>query len=483
MTVKRWMLGKVNAADKRGDRSRAPAGTAAGVAAAGDAHEPSLSSFGGRLASLAQEAEHLGPYASLIAAIREELEQFATSQLRLHLAIAERDRYVLASIEVECEGSEEERDLMRRFIREFRPEQVKSYLAREVIAGLRNASAIDLSQFAGLNVETEHTGSSDDDNYGELLAELESGMPRSTARPYRVTLVGRWSEIDSTVRAVDAKSSRSTSPRTPLATRPVALDIEDGRGARKFELASVVPGRRYSIGKGEDCDIVVDGVYASRRHCEIWSDRGTWWVADAGSTNGIRVESAAGVIAREPSDARGAVRKTGIELRPGTWLVLAAHVQGEPLQYPRLSLRAPEAAQEAKPAPQPQILSSTPVTPIAAPRPRQGAWTITARMASGAKSVDLHENALPFRVGRSRNQALVIDWAHAEVSGRHFEIVAVDDSGASVVVHSDSGVAVDGEFHGAGAEFRWLPGQTLRLGRDGAAAACELTLSRGTPRT
>src|SRR3954452_19520849 len=117
MTVKRWMLRKVNAADKGASRSHAPAAKAVG-AAAGDEHEPSLGSFGGRLASMAQEAEHLGPYASLIAAIREELEQFATSQLRLHLAIAERDRYVLASIEVECEGGDGDRELLRRFVRE-----------------------------------------------------------------------------------------------------------------------------------------------------------------------------------------------------------------------------------------------------------------------------------------------------------------------------------------------------------------------------
>ena len=93
----------------------------------------------------------------VIAAVREELEQFAASHLRLHLAIAEGDRYVLTSIEVECEGSDEHRELLRRFMSEFKPEQIKHYLAREVIAGLRNASAIDLSQFAGLNAAQRRT--------------------------------------------------------------------------------------------------------------------------------------------------------------------------------------------------------------------------------------------------------------------------------------------------------------------------------------
>jgi hypothetical protein len=65
------------------------------------------------------------------------------------------------------------------------------------------------------------------------------------------------------------------------------------------------------------------------------------------------------------------------------------------------------------------------------------------------------------------------------VSGRHFEIVAVDASGATVLVHGDRGVTVNGSFHGPGAEFRWEPGQTLELTpSDGGASACAVTLSR-----
>ena len=105
--------------------------------------------------------------------------------------------------------------------------------------------------------------------------------------------------------------------------------------------------------------------------------------------------------------------------------------------------------------------------------------TITARMASGVRTVDIPAGALPFRVGRSRNQALVIDRAHAEVSGRHFEIVAVDESGAQIVVHGDNGVAVDGTSHGPGTQFKWRPGETLLLGgATGPASQCTLTLAR-----
>ena len=47
-------------------------------------------------------------------------------------------------------GTAEARQLLQQFMHEFKPEQVKRYLAREVIGGLPNAAAIDLSQFAGL---------------------------------------------------------------------------------------------------------------------------------------------------------------------------------------------------------------------------------------------------------------------------------------------------------------------------------------------
>jgi FHA domain-containing protein len=471
MTLKGWMLGKTNDTGSRNAPLRTP--TAAGGAGS-DPREPSFSVFGRRVAT-ADEPVHLGPYAPLIGAIREELEQFVTNQLRLHLAIAERDRYVLASIEVECEGGDAERELLRRFVREFRPEQVKHYLAKEIIAGLRNASAIDLSQFAGLNAERDEAlASRDEERYGDLITELASGAPRSVARPYRVTLVGRWSELAAAT--ADERTAARDGPRTPLAARPITVDIEDARGARRVDL-SVVSGHRYSVGKGEGCDIVVDGVYASRRHCELWFEKGAWWVADAASTNGIRVESADGATTRGQDDARTAARQPPIELTPGAWVVLAAHMRGEPKQYPRLSLCAVEPPAEAKPASAPKpVTLATPVTPIAPPRQRARGWTITARMASGMRSVEFGSDALPFRVGRSRNQALVIDWTHADVSGRHFEIVALDVAGAKVVVHGDNGVMVEGSSYGPGSEFVWKRGETLRIGASGTAP-CELTLA------
>src|SRR5437899_4810253 len=114
MAVKRWMLGKVNAGSRRDLPSHERDAARGDAPGAARLREPSVGALDHGPGTI-DEAEHLGPYASLIGAIRSELEQFATSQLRLHLAIAERDRYLLTSIELECEGNDHERELLRRF--------------------------------------------------------------------------------------------------------------------------------------------------------------------------------------------------------------------------------------------------------------------------------------------------------------------------------------------------------------------------------
>lgn len=472
MKLKRWVVGKAN----KVDNARSPdLGRERTGAPTTDILEPRMRAPTAKRATAGADAEALGPYRALIGAIREELEQFVATQVRLHLAIAERDRYLLSSIEVECEEADEQRELLRRFITEFKPEQIKHYLAREVIAGLRNAGAIDLSQFAGLNATRQDDESDEQDRYAELVAELKRGSPRS-AHPYRVTLLGRWSQLDAPSPANETHLRRSGSAPTPLAAPALAIDIEDADGVRSIELASVAAGRRYTVGKGKDCDIIVNGVYASRRHCELWFDKGVWWVIDVGSTNGIRVESPNGTVARSHQVPHGVTPPPPIELDPGAWLVLSAQIQGDARQYPRLSLHpATAAAGHARAS---TAVPPTPVTPIAPPRRGDGVLTIDARMASGPRTIDLAPAALPFGVGRSRNQALVIDWAHADVSGRHLEIVALDESGAQIVVHGDNGVSVDGTAHGPGTQFKWKPGQALVLGSDRSESACVLTLSR-----
>ena len=101
-------------------------------------------------------------------------------------------------------------------------------------------------------------------------------------------------------------------------------------------------------------------------------------------------------------------------------------------------------------------------------------------MASGERSFELSAELMPFSIGRSRNQALVIDRAHEGVSGHHVDITAIDDDGATVLVHGDNGVSIEGVSHPAGARLRWKPGDAMILGRVvGREPECRVTWSRG----
>ena len=76
-------------------------------------------------------------------------------------------------------------------------------------------------------------------------------------------------------------------------------------------------------------------------------------------------------------------------------------------------------------------------------------------------------------------QGLAIDWAHEGVSGHHLDITGIDDTGASVVVHGDNGVAVAGTSYPAGSRMHWKFGESMALGRTiGDEPECRLTLSR-----
>ena len=416
---------------------------------------------------LLTDVEHLGAYGPLIAAIRDELEHFVASHVRLHVVIADRDRFVLTAIGVRCSGAPDGRALLQQFMREFKPEQVKRYLARDVIAGLPNASAIDLSQFAGL-FDAKTRAEADDGEYRELIAALRTPPPAGAQRRYEVSIVGRWTEIDSprpggaSRPAADARPA-GASPSTPLAGPRCEFDVVDADGRRRVALQSVVRGRRYAIGKGEGCDIRVNGAYTSRRHAEVWLDSDGWWVADTGSTNGVRVESPGAAGAR--SDAAAAAEgNAAIRLQPEARIVLSARAEGPPAEYPTLALRT--AASVATP-PTPIATAAAWKTPLTASRPVVGAepvFTITAVQASGVRSVDVDARTLPMSVGRSRNQTLVVDRSHDAVSGHHLDVVALDAAGADVVVHGDNGVWVEGVRHAAGTRFHWNVGQTLVLG-------------------
>jgi hypothetical protein len=486
MSFKSWFLDRlqiVGGAVTRADLGDAPArGEPALVAS-----ERISDGYVARPEPSLDEVVHLGAYGPLVAAIRDELEHFVASHVRLHLAIADRDRFLLTAIAVSAAGDEERRRQLERFMREFKPEQLKRYVARELIAGLPNASAIDLSQFAGLVDAEALERPAPAGDYRELIAALTAAPSGAAARPYRVELVGRWTELDAP-RASTPARAREATPPTPLAGPRCEFDLEDADGRRRVVLPSVLAARRYVVGKGEGCDIRVNGVYASRRHAELWLEGGAWWAADAGSTNGIRVEDAKGV-ARE-GDADGT---KPLALGPGDRLVLSARAEGQASDYPWI---APRAGGVAASRPTPIASAASPAARDEASNPGEGAvpktpltavlgetavatWTLTLVQSSGTRTLEMSEASLPLGVGRSRSQALIVDRAHDGVSGRHLEVVGLEDDGVRLVVHGDNGILVDGVAHGCGGRLTWRAGELLVLGAAAAdARACTLSLAR-----
>ena len=226
---------------------------------------------------------------------------------------------------------------------------------------------------------------------------------------------------------------------------------------RRVVLQAVVPGRRYVIGKGEGCDICVNGTYASRRHAEIWLEGGTWWVADAGSTNGLRIESR-----RRRGRCRRRPQPTA--LGDGARLVLSARARAR-----RATIRGSRCARAchapSRITPDCHRLADDaahgdpPRRPPPAPR-----CASPAVQGGSPRTLELRESDLPLTVGRSRNQALVIDRQHDSVSGHHLDILEIDPQSALVLVHGDNGVLLDGQHHGPGTRVCWHAGTSMVLG-------------------
>ena len=127
-------------------------------------------------------------------------------------------------------------------------------------------------------------------------------------------------------------------------------------------------------------------VFASRRHCELWLDKGTWWVTDCGSTNGVRVGARG---RRRPAARERRRRRQGARARPGARVVLSASGQGDRDAVPAL--------RRCRPSRRPRA-TATPVTPIVAAT-RARAWrSRSARDGVGREDVrDSTRRRVPHR--------------------------------------------------------------------------------------
>ena len=86
-------------------------------------------------------------------------------------------------------------------------------------------------------------------------------------------------------------------------------------------------------------------------------------------------------------------------------------------------------------------------------------------MASGVRTVEISRASSRFVSAAHAARRSSSTGRIADVSGRHFEIISLDESGAQIVVHGDNGVTVNGTLARTGfMNSGRKPGETLLLG-------------------
>ena len=370
----------------------------------------------------------------------------------MHLAIAERDRYLLMSIEVECIGGDETRELLQRFMREFKPGQIKTY----------------------------HREGGD-----RPVAERERDRSRAFRRSQCGAGHGRWRTRRSVRRIAGGTAKLGTAPgRATVPGQPQGALV----GARRFRLRREGQGRRNRRSAHADRGPVAgSGNRRRARQPSCHADVGRAGPPLHGRQRRGQRHRRQRPVCKPPAlrDLARQGRMVGDRQRVDEWhsrrvgderarpqrtkrgkLERADGDRSGPRRAHRPVRRSPAASRRstrgsccktagdvATPATPmaPRVQApTTPATPIVAARPRSSGLALAVRMASGERTIALPVEPLPFRIGRSRNQGLVIDWAHEDVSGHHVDIVEMDESGAKVVVHGDNGVTVAGVNASAG---------------------------------
>jgi pSer/pThr/pTyr-binding forkhead associated (FHA) protein len=286
------------------------------------------------------------------------------------------------------------------------------------------------------------------------------------ASAYTVLLEGHWCEPQAPAPA----TIDGAAPASPLAGEAaLRLHVEDQGGVREVVLPEVLPGRRYSIGKDRSSDIVVEGTYVSRRHCELWLHQGRWWIDDLGSTNGSRIELGGRVLAVSGGPRASPESRARLEVVAGAEIVLSADARGPASDYPRVSLdRDPTGADLATPRAPCGVAERTAFTSMARSAAGASRYIVEATTADGVRALTLEKSRLPWSVGRSRRSALIVPRIHEGVSRDHIDIVALDEEGAEVFVRGANGVRRVKTAYGAGERFHWRVGEVLEFGRASA---------------
>jgi hypothetical protein len=137
----------------------------------------------------------------------------------------------------------------------------------------------------------------------------------------------------------------------------------DRFAGKKFELASP----SLLLGRGDDCDVIVDDPQVSRHHVRLTWEAGDWIVEDLGSTNGTQVNGRQVSGGRQSLNPGGTLSVGGISFKLETTglqdTVVAPHLRPEPAAPPlTVPVSSPPPAEPAPSAPAEKRTSSLWVT-------------------------------------------------------------------------------------------------------------------------
>lgn len=79
----------------------------------------------------------------------------------------------------------------------------------------------------------------------------------------------------------------------PDGTRQASLVVEHGEESTLVHGQELLLPQSATIGRGGECEIVIDDPHVSARHAEIWHERGLWWLRDLRSSNGTEINGEA----------------------------------------------------------------------------------------------------------------------------------------------------------------------------------------------
>ena len=368
------------------------------------------------------------------------------------------------------------------------------------------------SQFAGLSdLDGRDAEADDGGEYRELLAALRIAPPAEVGAALRGAACSAAGPRTRRARLAAARARRGADAVDAAGRAPRASSTSTTRAARAGP--SCLRSCRAAATRSARAPTATCASTAPTRAAATpssGSSAARWRVADAGSTNGIRVEAGRGNdpaarAARSPRRSRA----TALALDATARIVLSARAEGPAGRLPvdRLARRvgatgaagAHDAGGAGGLGPGDGALRRDPIGRGRAFRARVrraadaadgGARRTRAakRRTRSSRRATTASDATPFArascrsaIGRSRGQAIVVDRRHQGVSGHHLEIDAIDEQAAQGTCTATTASSIDGRRH---APARASTGRSATMlcsaARLPGEPACRFVLARRT---